>query len=111
MSVTKEILLSQKATLEDELERIEARLARISLLEKPYEAIVTGYSGRFSTFFKSESPARRKFEEYNGKQYFRNGLVHGVMLIRHNEDGSQTHLECRSKARNWKCSCEVELPE
>lgn len=104
-------LTAKKTALEKELAQVQKELAAIELNLKPYEAIATGYSGRFSTFFKTEAQARNKFEEYSGKVYFRNGLLHGTILVRHNPDGTETHLDHRTKARNWKCNCNKEASE
>jgi hypothetical protein len=104
----KKELQERKAELQSQLDEITKELARIELLEKPYEAVASGYSGRFSTFFKSEEQALKKFNEYDGKTKFRNGLLYGVQLIRHNEDGTQTLLKCVAKVEHrWKCPSEV----
>lgn len=97
-------LLARKAELEKELDIVEAQLLQIERNLKPYEAVASGYSGTFSTFFKTEEQARKKFEEYYGKTYFRNGLLYGVTLKRHNEDGTIDIIDWRAKEHrsNWK---------
>lgn len=94
-------LLARKVELEKELAEIESQILKVERNLKPYEAIASGYSGRFSTFFKTEAQGRKKFEEYCSKTYFRNGLLHGVILQRHNEDGTKTVLDIRKKVDRW----------
>lgn len=89
----KKSLLTRKAALEEELVEIEKQLVWINNLEKPYVANVSAYSGHASMQFKTEEKARKKLEEYAGKQYFRNGLNYGVYLYKWNEDGTKTLLE------------------
>lgn len=102
--MNKKGLVERKKQLQAELDRISGEIAAIELLEKPYEAIATGYSGTFSTFFPTEEKALKKYEEYRGKTRFRNGLLYVVELVRHNADGTETLLkrEVKDKLR-WKC--------
>lgn len=89
-------LIERKAALEIELADITAKLTHIERMKKPWEAVASGYSGRFSTFWKTEEAARKKLAEYYGKTYFRNGLLYGVILIKHNEDGMITEVGRKS---------------
>jgi len=100
-------LLERKAVLEAELLDVNKKLDVIGMSEKPFESVVYGYSspGVSSTFWKTEAQARKKYEEYHSKTYFKNGLIYGVILRRNNADGTRTVLDYESKARNW------ELPE
>jgi hypothetical protein len=100
--VDEEDLRLRKAELETELAAIDAKIAYLELMKKPYEAVATGYSGRYSTFWKTEEAARKKLAEYYGKTYFKNGLLYGVILIQHNADGSETELERKPKVSYWK---------
>lgn len=89
----KTALLIRKATLEEELKRINQQLVIAENLEKPFVANVSAYSGHYSTQFKTEEQGRKKLKEYAGKTYFKNGLNYGVYLYKWNEDGTKTLLE------------------
>lgn len=89
----KKTLLTKKTALEEELETINQQLVLIENLEKPFVANVSAYSGHYSSQFKTEAQARKKLNEYAGKNYFRNGLNYGVYLYKWNEDGTKTLLE------------------
>src|SRR6185312_7031967 len=95
-------LLERKAVLEAELLDVNKKLDVIGMSEKPFESVVYGYSspGVSSTFWKTEAQARKKYEEYHSKTYFKNGLIYGVILRRNNADGTRTVLDYESKARN-----------
>lgn len=89
----KEKLLNKQYNLEKELETVNKQLSHIDNLENPYVANVVGYSGQFSTKFKTEEKARKKLKEYASKPYFRNGLNYGVYLYKYREDGTKEVLE------------------
>jgi hypothetical protein len=97
-------LLKRKTEIEKELADINGQLAKIELNEKPYEAVIIGYAspGRSSMFFKTEEQARKKFEEYSAKSYYRNGRVDGTVLYRHNDDGTKTRLDFVRKPHYWR---------
>lgn len=101
-------LREEKKQLEEQLDSINKRLAQIERLEKPFEAVVFGYAGRFSTFFKSEAQARKKMEEYLSKTYFRNGLLYGVQLRVRDEKGKSTLIESHKKQERWNEPVEME---
>ena len=92
-------LLARKEEIQAELSEINRKLATLDKLDKPFEACVHGYSspGISSTSWKTEEQARKKYDEYLGKTYFRNGLIYGVILYRNNEDGTRTVL-----AYDWR---------
>ncbi|MES9681767.1 hypothetical protein ABWK22_02380 [Gottfriedia acidiceleris] len=95
----KEYLLLRKSELENEIIDINKQLTIINNLEKPFVANVSAYSGHYSMQFKTEEKARKKLMEYASKQYFKNGLNHGVYLYKWNEDGTKTLLEVIPKGR------------
>ena len=87
--MTKQELLQRKARLEAELSDLKAKLTHIERMRKPYEAVVYHWcSNRSSTFWPTEEAARRKMDEYYRKQYYLNGRVDRVQLVRYNEDGT-----------------------
>lgn len=92
-------LLKRKSDLEKELAELSKEITALELIEKPYEAVIFGYAspGRSSMFFKTEEKARKKFEEYSSKNYFRNGRVDGTALYKHNLDGTFTVLDYMEK--------------
>jgi hypothetical protein len=97
-------LLKRKTELKAELKEITDKIAAIELSEKPFEAVLFGYSspGRSSMFFKTEEQARKKFEEYSAKSYFRSGRVDGTALYRYNLDGTRTLLDFVKKTNWWR---------
>lgn len=96
-------LSDKRARLKTELAEIDAALTHIERMEKPWEAVASGYSGDFSTFWKTEEAARKKLSEYYAKTYFKNGLLYGVRLVKYNEDGTLTVVERKSKGtRAWQ---------
>lgn len=91
-------LKERKAVLDAELAEVNAKLAHIERMKKPYEAVVYHYCcNRSSTFWKTEEQAARKVAEYFGKRFYLNGRVDRVQLIRYNEDGTQTIMEDKRK--------------
>lgn len=101
----KQELLKRKEELESELDEINTKLSNIELSEKPYEAVVFGYSspGRSSVFYKNEDSARKKYNEYKHKSYFRNGLVYGAAIYKYKEDGTRDRIDYVEKVHYWKC--------
>lgn len=97
-------LLKTRKELEERLAEVNRMISAIELSEKPFEAVIFGYSspGRSSLFFKTEEKAREKYDEYSRKDYYRNGRVNGTALYRHNEDGTRTLLDHTSKSRWFK---------
>lgn len=93
-------LLRKKAEHEKELEKIEEQLFHINNMEKPFVANVVAYSGHYSMQFKTEDQARKKYQEYKGKKYFKNGLNYGVYLYQYNPDGTKT-LMMEEKLTNY----------
>jgi hypothetical protein len=93
----KQELMQRKAELEKELENVTDQLLYMERMEKPFEAVAVGYSGRFSTFFKTEEQARKKTDEYYAKTYFRNGRLYSVSIMEHQEDGTKKEIEKREK--------------
>lgn len=97
--MTEEQRLSmRKETLETELAAINAALAHIERMKKPYEAVVYHWCcNRSSTFWKTEDQARKKMDEYFRKTYYLNGRVDRVQLVKYEEDGSTTVIEDKKK--------------
>lgn len=94
-------LEQRKAELQAEIESINRKLSVMDKLEKPFEACVHGYSspGISTTSWKTEEQARKKYDDYRSKQYFRNGAIYGVILYRNNEDGTKTVLDYDWRSR------------
>lgn len=86
-------LITKRDNLKQELIDVENEITLINNLQKPYVANVSAYSGHYSLQFDTEDKARKKLKEYEGKQYFKNGLNYGVYLYKWNEDGTKTLLE------------------
>jgi hypothetical protein len=101
MTMKKAELERRKAELQEEIADINRRLSVMEKLEKPFEACVHGYSspGISSTYWKTEEQARKKYDDYRSKRFFRNGAVYGVILYRSNEDGTRTVLDYDWRSR------------
>lgn len=94
----KELIVKREHLLE-ELNDINQKLNRIEELEKPYVAAISSYSGGGEMKCMTEAQARRKFEDYCGKTYYRNGLSYGTYLYRLNADGTKTLLDYQPMGR------------
>lgn len=97
--MSKQQLLIQREQLLTKLQNLDQEISHLDNMEKPYVAAISSYSGGGKVSFKTEEQARRKFEEYCGKTYYRNGLTNGAYLYKHNHDGSKTLLEVKEMGR------------
>ncbi|WP_078598630.1 hypothetical protein [Evansella clarkii] len=97
--MTEKQLLEEKEKLLVRIGTIDEKLKRIENMKKPYVACISSYSGGGRSAFATEAQARKKLDEYSGKQYFRNGLSWGTYLFKHNEDGTKTLIEVRPMNR------------
>lgn len=91
--MTKNQLIVKRERLLEELNDINQELRRMEELEKPYIAAISSYNGSGETKCKTEVQARKKYQEYCGKTYYRNGLTRGAYLYQFNADGTKTLLD------------------
>lgn len=91
--MNKSQLVVQRNKLRNELNQIEGELSLLESLERPFKAAILSRKGSGKMSFKTEEDARKKYEEYCGKDQFRGGTSHGAYLYKLNKDGSKTLLD------------------
>jgi hypothetical protein len=92
-TLTKEQLIEKREELRERMNGVDEEIRRMECLEKPFVAAISAYSGGGETRYETEEQARKKFKEYCGKTYYRNGVSHGAFLYKYNEDGTKTLLD------------------
>jgi hypothetical protein len=92
-TLTKEQLIEKREGHRVSMNKIDDEIRRMECLEKPFVAAISSYSGGGETRCETEELARKKFNEYCRKTYYRSGISHGAFLYKYNEDGTKTLLE------------------
>ena len=87
------LLAAKKEELQALIADVDKKLTYLDNMEKPYVACVQSYGGGGSSSFKTLAEAEKRLEQYEDKQYYRNGLNYGVYLYKHLEDGSKKMLK------------------
>lgn len=99
--MTKNELFAKRTDLQNQLDAVNQEISVLESNEKPFVAAISSYSGGGSLTFKTEAQARKKYEEYCKKNYYRNGLSYGAYLYKNNEDGAKTLIDYKPMGHSW----------